>query len=139
MNSRRHWITSSAVANSVSGMVRPRALAVLRLKSLPERVGRGFRLGTGQDVRPECCAYHAVRKELIRICGPRAMALMTFQPCFLAVKMNGRWREFAAILVLMYASGDRRNDVYGRMRTIASRLTLAEIDGLAAYYRAGFR
>src|SRR4029077_12785844 len=26
-----HWITSSAVANSVSGMVRPRALAVLRL------------------------------------------------------------------------------------------------------------
>ena len=26
-----HWITSSAVANSVSGMVRPSALAVLRL------------------------------------------------------------------------------------------------------------
>src|SRR6516165_4544941 len=26
-----HWITSSAVASSVSGMVRPRALAVLRL------------------------------------------------------------------------------------------------------------
>src|SRR5262249_28405063 len=26
-----HWITSSAVANSVSGMERPRALAVLRL------------------------------------------------------------------------------------------------------------
>ena len=27
----RYWITSSAVANSVSGMVRPSALAVLRL------------------------------------------------------------------------------------------------------------
>jgi hypothetical protein len=27
----RYWITSSAVANSVSGIVRPRALAVLRL------------------------------------------------------------------------------------------------------------
>jgi hypothetical protein len=39
----------------------------------------------------------------------------------------------------MYASGDRRNDVYGRMRTIAARLTPAEIDGLATYYRAGFR
>src|SRR5271154_4431503 len=26
-----HWITSSAVANSVSGMVRPSAMAVLRL------------------------------------------------------------------------------------------------------------
>jgi cytochrome c553 len=39
----------------------------------------------------------------------------------------------------MYASGDRRNNVYGRMQTIAAKLTPAEIDGLATYYRAGFR
>ena len=39
----------------------------------------------------------------------------------------------------LYASGERRNDVYGRMRTIAAKLTSSEIDGLAAYYRAGFR
>jgi cytochrome c553 len=39
----------------------------------------------------------------------------------------------------LYASGDRRNDVYGRMRLIASRLTEDEITGLARYYRAGFR
>jgi hypothetical protein len=39
----------------------------------------------------------------------------------------------------MYAAGERRNDVYGRMRTIAAKLTPTEIDGLAAYYRAGFR
>jgi cytochrome c553 len=38
-----------------------------------------------------------------------------------------------------YASGERRNDVYGRMRLIASRLTEAEMKGLADYYRAGFR
>ena len=38
-----------------------------------------------------------------------------------------------------YASGERRNDVYGRMRTIAAQLTEAEIEGLAAHYRAGFR
>jgi cytochrome c553 len=38
-----------------------------------------------------------------------------------------------------YASGERRNDVYGRMRLIASRLTEAEMRGLAGYYRAGFR
>jgi cytochrome c553 len=38
-----------------------------------------------------------------------------------------------------YAAGERRNDVYGRMRSIASKLTEAEIKGLAAYYRAGFR
>jgi cytochrome c553 len=39
----------------------------------------------------------------------------------------------------MYAAGERRNDVYGRMRAIAPKLTQAEIDGLATYYRAGFR
>ena len=39
----------------------------------------------------------------------------------------------------MYASGQRRNDLYARMRTIAAQLTPAEIEGLAAYYRAGFR
>jgi cytochrome c553 len=39
----------------------------------------------------------------------------------------------------LYASGERRNDVYARMRLIASRLTEDEITGLARYYRAGFR
>jgi len=34
-------------------------------------------------------------------------------------------------------AGERR-DVYGRMRIIAANLTPGEIDGLAAYYRAGF-
>jgi cytochrome c553 len=38
-----------------------------------------------------------------------------------------------------YASGERRNDVYARMRLIASRLTESEMKGLAGYYRAGFR
>jgi len=47
--------------------------------------------------------------------------------------------EYIALQLKMYASGDRRNDVYGRMRTIAARLTPAEISGLARYYRAGFR
>ena len=35
----RYWITSSAVASSVSGMVRPRALAVLRLMTSSNFVG----------------------------------------------------------------------------------------------------
>jgi cytochrome c553 len=47
--------------------------------------------------------------------------------------------EYIVAQLKMYAAGDRRNDVYGRMRTIASRLTPAEINGLAKYYRAGFR
>jgi cytochrome c553 len=48
-------------------------------------------------------------------------------------------QEYIALQLKMYASGERRNDVYGRMRTIAAKLTPAEINGLAAYYRAGFK
>jgi hypothetical protein len=39
----------------------------------------------------------------------------------------------------MFASGQRRNDVYGRMRAIAAGLTDDEISGLAAYYPAVLR
>jgi len=48
-------------------------------------------------------------------------------------------QEYIVLQLKLYASGERRNDVYARMRTIAAKLTPAEIDGLAAYYRAGFR
>jgi cytochrome c553 len=48
-------------------------------------------------------------------------------------------KEYIALQLKMFAAGDRRNDVYGRMRIIAAKLTPAEIDGLATYYRAGFR
>jgi cytochrome c553 len=47
--------------------------------------------------------------------------------------------EYLVQQLKLYASGERRNDVYGRMRLIASRLTEAEMKGLAGYYRAGFR
>jgi len=38
-----------------------------------------------------------------------------------------------------FAAGQRRNDVYARMRTIAAKLTADEINGLASYYSAGLR
>jgi cytochrome c553 len=47
--------------------------------------------------------------------------------------------EYLAQQLKLYASGERRNDVYGRMRMIASRLTEGEMKGLAGYYRAGFK
>jgi cytochrome c553 len=53
--------------------------------------------------------------------------------------LSEQGRDYLVSQLKMYAAGDRRNDVYGRMRTIAARLTPAEINGLAAYYRAGFR
>jgi cytochrome c553 len=53
--------------------------------------------------------------------------------------LSEQGKDYLVTQLKMYAAGDRRNDVYGRMRTIAGRLTPSEIDGLAAYYRAGFR
>lgn len=47
--------------------------------------------------------------------------------------------EYFVQQIRLYASGQRRNDLYARMRMIAAQLTPTEIDGLAAYYRAGFR
>jgi cytochrome c553 len=47
--------------------------------------------------------------------------------------------EYLVRQLELYASGERRNDVYARMRTIAAALTDSEIDRLSAYYRAGFR
>ncbi len=47
--------------------------------------------------------------------------------------------EYFIQQINLYASGQRRNDLYARMRTIAAQLTPSEIAGLAAYYRAGFR
>ena len=48
-------------------------------------------------------------------------------------------RDYLVRQLEMYANGQRRNDVYARMRTIAAQLTPEEIDGLARYYAAGFR
>jgi cytochrome c553 len=53
--------------------------------------------------------------------------------------LSEQGRDYIVKQLKMYAAGDRRNDVYGRMRMIASRLAPTEMDGLAAYYRAGFK
>jgi cytochrome c553 len=47
--------------------------------------------------------------------------------------------DYLAAQLQLYAKGERRNDVYGRMRTIAAQLSPAEITGLSRYYAAGFR
>jgi cytochrome c553 len=53
--------------------------------------------------------------------------------------LSEQHQEYLVLQLKMYASGQRRNDVYGRMRAIAAKLTPAEMEGLARYYRAGFR
>ena len=43
-------------------------------------------------------------------------------------------REYLATQLRAYRGGERRNDIYTRMRSIAAKLTDREIDRLSAYY-----
>jgi cytochrome c553 len=54
-------------------------------------------------------------------------------------KLHEQGHNYLVLQLQAYASGERRNDLLARMRTIATRLTQTEINGLAAYYAAGFR
>ena len=48
----------------------------------------------------------------------------------------GQHAEYLSKQLVLYRSGERRNDIYGRMREIASRLTEDEIIKLGQYYQS---
>ena len=52
--------------------------------------------------------------------------------------LSGQHQDYLARQLRLYANGERKNDVYRRMRTISERLTDEEMDRLAEYYQ-GFR
>jgi cytochrome c553 len=93
------------------------------LADAPEAIVRLVELGDPSRNIPPCAACHRPGSG-----GPIETPILAEQG-----------KEYIVAQLKMYASGDRRNDVYGRMRTIAAKLTPAEIEGLATYYRAGFR
>ena len=66
----RYWITSSAVANSVSGMVRPSALAVLRLMASSNLVGACTGRSAGLVPLRMRSTYSAARRYWSRKSGP---------------------------------------------------------------------
>jgi cytochrome c553 len=49
--------------------------------------------------------------------------------------LDGQSADYLRTQLQLYASGTRVNDIYGRMRRIAGKLTPAEMDDLAAYYQ----
>jgi cytochrome c553 len=49
--------------------------------------------------------------------------------------LNGQHQAYLATQLNGFRTGDRRNDVYRRMRDIAVRLSQAEIDALSLYYQ----
>jgi cytochrome c553 len=93
------------------------------LGELPASIVRLVELGDPNRNIPPCAACHRPGSG-----GPIETPILAEQG-----------REYLAQQLRMYASGERRNDVYARMRVIAAKLTPAEIDGLSRYYSAGFR
>ena len=93
------------------------------LADAPEAIVRLVELGDPSRNIPPCAGCHRPASG-----GPIETPILAEQV-----------QEYIALQLKMYASGERRNDVYGRMRVIAAKLTQPEIDGLAAYYRAGFK
>lgn len=49
--------------------------------------------------------------------------------------LTGQHHVYLARQLMLYRTGERRNDVYRRMRDIAERLSEEEIEGLARYYQ----
>jgi len=93
------------------------------LGELPEAIVRLVELGDPNRNIPPCAACHRPGSG-----GPIEAPILAEQG-----------RDYLAQQLRMYASGERRNDVYARMRVIAAKLTPGEIDGLSRYYSAGFR
>jgi len=95
----------------------------LTLAEAPAAVVQLVELGDPNRNLPPCAACHRPGSG-----GPIETPILSEQR-----------EEYIIAQLKMYASGERRNDVYGRMRMIASKLTDSEIQGLAYYYRAGFK
>lgn len=93
------------------------------LAESPESIVRLVELGDPSRNIPPCASCHRPGSG-----GPIEAPILSEQG-----------KEYLVLQLKMYGAGDRRNDVYGRMRAIAAKLTEAEINGLAVYYRAGFR
>jgi cytochrome c553 len=97
--------------------------SLVTLAASPEPIVRLVELGDPARNIPPCASCHRPGSG-----GPIETPILSEQHT-----------EYLVQQMQLYASGQRRNDVYGRMRTIAAKLTPAEINGLASYYRAGFR
>src|SRR5262252_149410 len=93
------------------------------LAESPPEIVRLVELGDPRRNIPPCAACHRAGAG-----GPIETPVLAEQRA-----------EYIILQLKLYASGERRNDVYARMRTIAAKLTPEEMAGLAGYYRAGFR
>ena len=84
----------------------------------PAQIVRLVKIGDQARAMPPCDSCHGVN-----MTGPEESPVLLGQsPEYFEQQLRG------------FASGERRNDIYGRMRMIARALTPQEISGLAEYY-----
>lgn len=77
--------------------------------------------GDPQRLIKACASCHGQRGEGGQFDSPR---------------LTGQYPEYFITTMTEFKEGDRSNDIYGRMRTIAEALTGEEIEALAGYYGA---
>jgi len=93
------------------------------IRALNEPTGAAVMLATKGDITralPACNACHGSYTG-----GPLE-----------APSLTGQYPEYIAAQLKAYATGARKNDIYGRMRRIAEKLTDQEIKDISAYYDA---
>lgn len=76
-------------------------------------------VGDGKRMEPACASCHGSSGQGERMDTPR---------------LSGQKLEYLEQTLLGYKSGERANDIYSRMRLIASKLSDKEIKALAEYY-----
>lgn len=76
-------------------------------------------VGEGKRMEPACASCHGTSGQGEKVDTPR---------------LSGQKMDYLEKTLLAYKNGSRANDVYSRMRLIASKLSDAEIKQLAEYY-----
>lgn len=91
--------------------------------------------GTEADAAVLKLVIHGDPTRLLKSCsschGLRGQGAMFDNP-----PLTGQYPEYFITTMAEFKEGDRTNDIYSRMRTVAEALTEEEITALAAYYSA---
>ena len=144
--------------NGQSGAAIYKQLSDYRTGSRQNDQMTAIALGIDDAAMPDIAAYYAgqpkrrpalgvVSEEIVRLIelGDPARNVPACRACHRAGAggpietpiLNEQVQDYMIRQLEAFAAGQRRNDVYGRMRLIAAKLSPAEIKALAYYYSAG--
>lgn len=117
-----------------------RQLLVPDLANVAVYYGRGSAQRSGLSFR-----YQSAERAIVRLAaeGDSARRIPSCNSCHVdgaggpieTPVLTGQHHQYLAAQLRAYRAGQRRNDVYRRMRNIAGQLTDEEIEALALYYQ----